>query len=92
MSLAVYNIHGGIAVTPKEIYLNAFVVGLSISKDLVSDSLEYNSIEEWDSIGHMGLISELEDAFDISFDTDDIIEFSSYTKGLEIMKKYGINI
>ena len=92
MSLAVYNIFGGIAVTPKETYLNAFAVGLSISKDIVSDSLEYNSIEEWDSIGHMGLISELEDAFDISFDTDDIIEFSSYTKGLEIMKNYGINI
>ena len=34
----------------------------------------------------MGLIACLEDAFDIMMDTDDIIDFSSYEKGIEIMK------
>ena len=34
----------------------------------------------------MTLISELEDKFSISIDTDDIIDFSSYKKGKEILK------
>ena len=33
------------------------------------ESLEYNSIPEWDSIGHMTLISELEENFKISIET-----------------------
>lgn len=52
--------------------------------------LEYQAIEAWDSVGHMGLISELEDAFDIMMDTDDIIEFSSFEKGKEILGKYDV--
>lgn len=54
--------------------------------------LTYQSIEEWDSIGHMGLITSLEDEFDIMFETDDIINFSSYQKGIELLKKYNIHI
>jgi acyl carrier protein len=53
--------------------------------------LTYQSVESWDSVGHMGLIAALEDSFDIMMDTDDIIDFSSYEKGKEIMLKYGIN-
>lgn len=54
--------------------------------------LTYQSIESWDSVGHMNLISELEDVFDIMFDTADIIDFSSYEKGIEILSKkdYGV--
>ena len=49
-------------------------------------------IENWDSIGHMQLMATLEDTFDIMMDTDDIIDFSSYEKGIEILKKYDIEI
>jgi acyl carrier protein len=40
----------------------------------------------------MSLISALEDAFGIMMDTDDIIDFSSFEKGKEIMKKYDVEI
>ena len=60
-------------------------------QNLGSD-LKYESIQEWDSIGHMALIAELEDSFEISMEMDDIIDFSSYEKGIEIMKKYDIVI
>jgi acyl carrier protein len=53
-------------------------------------NLEYQSIELWDSIGHMELIVMLEEKFGISFETDDIIDFSSYSKGIEILKKYNV--
>ena len=58
----------------------------------LNDELIYNSIESWDSIGHMQMIAELEDAFEIELEMDDIIDFSSYKKGFEILEKYGIKI
>ena len=76
-----------------EKYKTSFVEALEVSPDVVNDKLEYNSISEWDSIGHMSLISSLEESFDITFETDDIIDFSSFTKGIEILKNnYNINI
>jgi|TARA_B100000768_G_C11129713_1_gene311226 acyl carrier protein len=73
-------------------YTNSFIEAFSIPKDKISDKLKYNDIPEWDSIGHMTLMSALEESFDISIDTDDIVDFSSYSKGKEILKKYKIKI
>ncbi len=78
-------------MTNLEKYRNAFVEGLGVSEDIV-DGLTFQAVTEWDSVGHMGLIACLEDAFDIMMDTDDIIDFSSYEKGIEIMKKYDVVI
>lgn len=75
----------------KEKYINCFVEALEVSADVV-ENLEYQSVESWDSVGHMSLIATLEDAFDIMFDTDDIIDFSSFSKGIEILKKYQVEI
>lgn len=74
-----------------EKYNNAFMESLEIAKEQLP-GLEYQAIQTWDSVGHMGLVAALEDAFDIMMDTDDIIDFSSYEKGMEIlsMEKYGI--
>ena len=68
----------------KEKYIQAFVESLEIDKEGV-EKLEYQAITQWDSVGHMSLIAEIEDAFDIMMDTDDIIDFSSYEKGKEIL-------
>jgi acyl carrier protein len=76
----------------KEIYDRVFVESFSISSDMLSDSFVYQCIPAWDSVGHMGLIAGLEEAFDIMLETDDIIEFSSYKVGMEKLKKYGIDI
>lgn len=78
-------------MTNKEKYINAFVEALEVEAEQVA-GLEYQGIENWDSVGHMSLISELEDAFDIMMDTDDIIDFSSYAEGIKIMKKYDVEI
>ena len=56
------------------------------------DNLKYQSIDSWDSIGHMTLMSALESTFSITFETDDIIDFRSYKKGKEILKKYKVKI
>ena len=56
----------------------------------INEELKYNEIEEWDSIGHMTLIAAIEEKFEISIETDDIVDFSSFKKGKEILKKYKI--
>ena len=78
-------------MTNLEKYNNAFIETLEVTEDQLN-GLTYQGIPAWDSVGHMGLIACLEDAFDIMMDTDDIIDFSSYEKGIEIMKKYEVEI
>lgn len=73
-----------------EKYKKAFTDSLSIDKKSFNEDIEYNSIPEWDSIGHMTLMSALEDEFKVSIETDDIVDFSSFKKGMEILKKYKV--
>ena len=72
-------------------YKNAFIEAFQI-KESQLDGLKYQDVEEWDSIGHMTLMSELENTFKISIETDDIIDFSSYKKGQEILEKYKVKL
>ena len=72
-------------------YKKAFLESLEISNENILDNLKYNDIEEWDSIGHMGLISAIEDVFEITVETNDVIDFSSFKKGKEILKKYKVD-
>lgn len=61
-----------------------------VESSVLDENLVYQSIEEWDSVGHMTMIVALEEAFDIMMETDDIIDFGSYTKGAEILSKYEV--
>ena len=73
-------------MTNYEKYLKTFMDKFSISEE-EAVKLEYQGIDDWDSVGHMGLIAEIEDSFDIMMDTDDIIDLSSFEKGKEILAK-----
>ncbi len=73
-------------MTNIEKYINTFVEGLGIKEEQV-EGLEYQAIMEWDSVGHMSLITAIENTFGIMMDVDDIIDFSSYEKGKEILSK-----
>ena len=78
-------------MTNLEKYNNAFTENLQISEDKLN-GLQYQGVELWDSVGHMTLMAAIEDAFDIMLDTDDIVDFSSYEKGKEMLKKYDVEL
>ena len=78
-------------MTNLEKYIKAFEETFDVSKDKL-EGLKYQDIDQWDSVGHMSLIAALEDEFDIMMDTDDIIDFSSFEKGKEILSKYDVEI
>ena len=79
-------------MSTKKKYQNIFIKSLSIDSNKFNENIKYNEIPEWDSIGHMTLISALEEEYKISLETDDIVDFSSFKKGIELLKKYNVNM
>jgi acyl carrier protein len=71
--------------------VNSFHEALGIQVSLIVDSLSYQGVPEWDSISHMILISQLEEDFNVSFETDDVIDMSSFAKAKEILTKHGVS-
>ena len=78
-------------MTNSEKYEKAFIQALEVSPEAVS-TLVYGESAAWDSVGHMTLVANLEDAFDIMLEMDDIIDLSSFEKGKEILRKYDVEI
>ena len=72
-------------------YKKVFIESFEIEEEILND-LKYQDIEQWDSLGHMSMIAALEEEFDIMFEMDDIIDFSSFTKGIETLAKYDVDI
>ena len=79
-------------MTNKKKYDQIFVECFSVEASVLGDAFEYQSIPAWDSVGHMGMIAAIEESFGIMMEMDDIIDFSSYSKGIELLKKYDIAI
>ena len=75
-----------------EKYNNAFVEVFGVSADDLNDNFGKDTVDEWDSVHQLGLISEFEEAFDIMFDPEDIMEMTSYTKGKELLTKYDVEL
>jgi acyl carrier protein len=77
-------------LTNREKYDSAFMTVFEVGADQLTDGLEYQSIKAWDSVGHMALVAELEDLFDIMLEMDDVVDFGSYKTGLKTLEKYGV--
>ena len=76
----------------KDKYDKIFMEVFEIAHNQLKKDLKYQSIEAWDSVGHMTLMAALEEEFDIQLEMDDIIDFGTYYTGIETLKKYSIDI
>jgi len=74
----------------KDKYDKVFKESLGLQQEQLNAELVYQSVPAWDSVGHMAMMAALESEFDIMLDPDDIIDFSSYQKGFEILAKYDV--
>lgn len=79
-------------MTNLEQYNRIFCETFSVEEKELNTDFTYEKIAEWTSIRQLALINELEDTFDLMFDTEDIIGLNSYEKGKEIMRKNGIEL
>jgi acyl carrier protein len=64
----------------------AFQTALDLPADTDWSALAYAQHEHWDSLGHMALVAEIEEAFDIMMETDDVIAMSSYPVAVDLLK------
>ena len=71
----------------RELFSNALSCKLS-----EVDDLEYKKSENWDSIGHMNIISALELQLGISLRAEDVGQIKSFRGSIEVLNKYGIEI
>lgn len=67
-----------------------------VSFNLEALSVDWNQVgyretAGWDSVGHMQLIAEIEDTFDVMLETDDVIGLSSFSIAVEILERYGVS-
>ena len=70
--------------------IDCFVQTFAIERRQVTLKLAYQSIPQWDSVGHMALVVEIENTFNVTLDTDDIIGMSDISKAVEILQKHGV--
>ena len=75
-----------------EKYNEAFVHVFGAQATNLNDNYGKDTVEEWDSVHQLSLMAELEEAFDIMFDPEDIMEMTSYGKGKEILAKYDVTL
>ena len=77
-------------MTNLEKYNEVFKKMFNVS-DNELDSLAFKETAEWNSMAQIALVAEIEESFDLDFDTDDIFQLKSYILGKEILEnKYGI--
>lgn len=79
-------------MTNLEKYNSIFTEVFGVAPSALGDSFSKDSVEQWDSVHQLNLVSLAEDTFDIMLDPEDIMGFTSYTAGKEILKNQGIEL
>lgn len=79
-------------MTNLEKYNKIIMDVLEVEEAALNEAFTFKSVPQWDSVAHLSLISELEDTFDIMFDSEDILHYGSYENGKKILEKMGIEI
>lgn len=71
-------------------YQQIFMDLFGVEETELDGGFTFKDTAVWDSVSHLSLISELEDTFDVMFETEDILHYGSYLNGIEILKRYGV--
>lgn len=75
-----------------EKYNDAFMQVFGAKAEELNDNYGKETVDEWDSVHQLSLVAQFEDAFDIMFDPEDIMDLTSYAKGKDILKKYEVEL
>lgn len=56
----------------------------------VDETVSQRTCEAWDSMGQLNLVADLEEAFDISLEPEEIGEMKSFADVVRILKQKGV--
>lgn len=73
-----------------EKYNNIFSNIFDAKTENLNADFNFGAVPGWDSLAHLELIAQLEDEFEIMFETEDITHFGGYENGKKILEKYGV--
>lgn len=73
-------------------YNNIFTEVFGVDSSVLNDDFGKDTVDQWDSVHQLNLISLAEEAFDIMLDPEDIMGFTSYAAGKEILKNQEIEL
>jgi len=77
-------------MTNIELYNSIFKKIFNVPDDQLV-SLAYKESQGWNSMAQIALVAEIEEKFDLDFDTDDIFQLKSYIIGKQMLsEKFGI--
>lgn len=79
-------------MTNLEKYNSIFMDVFQVEESKLNADFTKDNVDGWDSIKQLSLTTAIEDEFDLLFDPEDIIAFSSYEGGKEILVKNGIEL
>lgn len=79
-------------MTNLEKYNDAFLSTMRITPDELNDNMAYLRNKAWTSLSHFDMIVALEEYFDISISSLDVVRINTYSKGKEILAAYGVEI
>lgn len=79
-------------MTNIEKYNTAFIEVFGVTGDVLNEDFSKENVGEWDSIHQLNIISILEESFDVMLEPEEIMELTSYGKGIEILNKYGVDL
>ena len=68
-----------------------FIGVLELDGNLPVENLKYRDIEEWDSVGHMALVAAIEDEFDVQFETEQVLDMSSFKVAADMLREMGVD-
>lgn len=71
-------------------YVEAFMTAFEVSEEDAKE-MKFKESEAWDSMGHMTLLSEIEDRFDIEFEPEEMLRVKSFDDGVELLKEKGFD-
>lgn len=79
-------------MTNKEKLDNIFAEVFSVDVKALGSDFDSKNVDTWDSIHQLSLTTAIEDEFDLLFEAEDLVEFTSYDNSKKILEKYNIEL
>lgn len=73
-------------------YKQVFIEVFGVLESALNDDFSKDNVIEWDSVHQLNIVALLEETFDVMFEPEDIMGFTSYKAGKEILERYGVEI
>ena len=75
-----------------EQYQQIFIKVFNVEADKLGKDFTSCNVENWNSVTQLALATAFGDSFDVMLDAEDIFKLTSYDNGIEVLRKYGVDI